>query len=101
MGVAEYTHTHAHAGRQTDTHTHTHTCAHTYTEGVMGSLLSKLQKNDNNVDISLYQVYSPKLHKDILKYNGFILFKEIAIGFNHGPQMTSDPSVSFSDSLLV
>ena len=33
----------------------------------MGKLSSKLLKNENNVDISLYQIYLLKLHLEILK----------------------------------
>ena len=43
--------------------------------------LSELCKNENNTDISLYPIYLPKLHENILKYNRLNLFKEINIGF--------------------
>ena len=45
----------------------------------MGKLSSKLCKNENYIDVPLYQIYLPKLHENILKY--YRLFKEIAIGF--------------------
>ena len=48
----------------------------------MGKLLSKLCENENNTDTSLYQVYLPKLHENILKYYRLNLFKEITMGFN-------------------
>ena len=31
-------------------------------------LLSKLHKNENNTDISLYQIYLPKLYENSFKY---------------------------------
>ena len=37
--------------------------------GVIDKLLSKLSKNENNTDISLYQIYLGKLHENILKYS--------------------------------
>ena len=46
----------------------------------MGKLSSKLDKNENNTDISLHQIYLSKLHENILKY---YLFKEITIGFDY------------------
>ncbi len=67
----------------------------------MSKLSSKLRKNENNTDISFYQIYLPKLHKNILKYYRLNLFKEIAIGFNHGLQMTSESLASLLDGLLV
>ena len=33
------------------------------------SKLSKLHKNKNNADISLYQIYLLKFHESILKYD--------------------------------
>ena len=41
---------------------------------------------ENNIDISLYQIYLPKLHENILKFYRLNLFKEIVIGSNHGLQ---------------
>ena len=35
---------------------------------VMGKLSSKLHKTENNTDISLNQIYLPKLYENILKY---------------------------------
>ena len=35
----------------------------------MSKLLSKLYKNENNISISPYQIYSPKLHENVLKYS--------------------------------
>ena len=56
----------------------------------MHNLSTKLHENENNTDISIciYQICLPKLHKNILKYYGLDLFKEIAIGFHHGSQTT-------------
>ena len=34
----------------------------------MSKLTCKLHKTENNTDISLYQMYLPKLHENILKY---------------------------------
>ena len=47
----------------------------------MGKLF-KLLKNENS---SLYQISFQKLHEIVIKLN---LFKEIAIGFNHGLQQS-------------
>ena len=46
----------------------------------MHKLLTKLHKNENDFDISLYQIYLPKLHENILKNYSFNGFKEITIG---------------------
>ena len=67
-----------HIYREIYTHTYTHS------QGAIGKFLSKLCKNENNTNISLYQIYLPKLQENILKYYRFNLFKEIAIDFNHG-----------------
>ena len=40
-----------------------------------GKLSSKLHINENNTDILLYQIYLPKLHKDISKLIQFIFKK--------------------------
>ena len=45
----------------------------------MIKLSSKLCKNENHSDISLYQVHLPKLHENILKYDRLNLYKVIAI----------------------
>ena len=37
-------------------------------QNMMGKFSSKLGKNKNNADISLWQIYLPKLHKNTLKY---------------------------------
>ena len=37
----------------------------------MDKLLSKLCKKENSTDISLYQIYLPKLYENILKYYGY------------------------------
>ena len=42
--------------------------------------LFKLCRNENKIDISLYQMY---LHENVFKYHRLKLFKEITIGFNH------------------
>ena len=67
----------------------------------MGKLLSKLYKNEKNTDISFYQIYLPKLHKNIFKYYRLNLFKEITIDFNHDLLMTLVSPASLSDCLLV
>ena len=72
-----------------------------YVHDLMSKLLSsKLRKNENNIDMSLYQTYLAKLHENILKYNRLNLFKEITIGFNHSFQMTLESSESLSDGLF-
>ena len=63
--------------------------------------LSKLGKIENNSDISLYQIYLRKLHKNIWKYYRYNLFQEITSSFNPGLQTTSESPASFSDGLLV
>ena len=40
----------------------------------MIKLSSKLRRNENNTDISLYQIYLPKLYENILKYYKLNLF---------------------------
>ena len=55
-------------------------------------------KIDN--DISLYQIYLLK-YENILKYSKLHLFKEIATGFNHGLQTTSESPESFFCGLIV
>ena len=72
-----------------------------YIQGVIDELSSKLHKNGNNYDISLYQIYLPKLYENILKYYRLNLFKEIPIGFNHSLQITSESPATLSDGLLV
>ena len=67
----------------------------------MGKLASKWRKNENNTDISLYQICLLKLHENIWKNFGLNLFKEIAIGFNYGLQTFSESAANFSDSLLI
>ena len=66
-----------------------------------GKLLLKFHKNVINIDISLYQIYLPKLHENILKYFRLNLFREITISFNHGLRTTSELPASLSDALLV
>ena len=56
--------------------------------------LSKLRKNENNIDVSLYDIKLPKLHENILKYNWLDVFKEIAIDFYYGSQTTSESPAS-------
>ena len=67
----------------------------------MSKLLSKLCKNENNTDISLYQTYLQKFHKNILRYNRLNLFKEITIGFNHSLHITPESPASLSNGLIV
>ena len=50
-----------------------------------------------NTDISLDQIYLWRLQENILKYYSLNIFKGITIGFNHGPQMTSESLASLSD----
>ena len=86
-------------------------------QNAMGQFLSKfskLHKNENNTDISLYLIYLPKLHKNILKYFRLNQLKEIAIHFSQ-PQnfllvfqmvflferVTSSLFLAFSLSLLL
>ena len=52
-------------------------------------------------DISLFRIYLPKLQGNIMKYFRFNLFKEIAIGFEHGLQSTSEYPASLFDGLPV
>ena len=66
-----------------------------YVKGAMGKLTSKLHKNENYTEISLYQIYQPKLHENIKKFYRLNLFKEIAIGFNNGLQTTSESPLAF------
>ena len=47
----------------------------------------------NNLDISFYQIHSPKLLEDIFKYYWLNLFKEIVFGFNHGFETSSESPV--------
>ena len=67
----------------------------------MGKLSSKLHRNENNTDISFYQIYLPKLYESILKYYRLNLFKEIPIGFNHSPQITLKSPTGLFRGLLV
>ena len=53
----------------------------------MGKLSFKWRKNQNK-SVSLYQIYLPKLHENILKYYKLDLLKEITIGFNYILQTT-------------
>ena len=68
---------------------------------MMSKLSSKLCKNVNNTDISLYQIYLLKLHENILKYLRLNLLKEISIGFNHRFQMTLEYPANLSDCFFV
>ena len=67
----------------------------------MSKLLSKLHKNENNTDISFYQIYLLGLHENILKYYRLNLFKGITIVFNDSLQMNLEYPASLSNSLLV
>ena len=60
-----------------------------YIQGVMGKWLSKLCRNENNTDISLYQIY-----ENILKYYKSNSFKEISISFNHYSQMILESPIN-------
>ena len=55
----------------------------------MGKASSKLRKNWNYTDTSLYQIYLLKLHENILKPYRLDLFKEITIDFKRDLNMTS------------
>ena len=72
-----------------------------YIQGAMGRLLTKLHKNEKNTDISLYEIYLPKFHINVLKYYRLKLFKKIAISFKYGLQTTSESTTSLSDGLFV
>ena len=65
----------------------------------MCKLTSKLCKNINNTEISLYQI--PKLHENILKCQRLDLFKKNATGFNHALQTSLKSPASLSDCLFV
>ena len=69
--------------------------------GAMSKLSSKLCKNKNNTDISLYQMYQSKLYENILKCYRLNLFKEIAIGFNCDLQKNTESSASLTNGFLV
>ena len=45
----------------------------------MIKLLFKSRKNENNTDISIFQIYSPNFYQNILKFYRLNSFKEIAI----------------------
>ena len=66
---------------------------------MMDKLSYKLRKNEDKTDISLYQIYQPELHENILKYR-LNLVKEITIGFNYDLQTTWESPASLSDGLL-
>ena len=68
---------------------------------IMDKLPSKFYKNENNTDISLYQLYLSKLNENILKYERWNLFKEINISFNHWLQMILEFSESLSDNPFI
>ena len=76
-------------------------CVCVCVQSAMSKLSSKSCKIQNDTDISLYQIYLPKLLENILKFYRLDLFKEIAICFNHGHQTTSESPESISDGLLV
>ena len=67
----------------------------------MDKLSSKLCKNENYTGISLSQIYLSKLQKNILKYFRLNLFKNIAVGFNHCFQISSEFPVSLSGGIFV
>ena len=67
----------------------------------MDELSSKLCKNENNANISLYQIYLLKFCENILKYSRLNLFKEIAISSHHSLEMTLESPTSLYDNLLV
>ena len=67
----------------------------------MGKQWFELCQNINNSNISLYQMYLQKSHKNILKYYRLNLFKEIAIYFHHSFQMALQSPASLSKKLLV
>ena len=79
--------------------THTHT--HTHTKSVMGKLSSKLYINENNTNISFYQVYLQTFYENKLKYYRLDLIKEIFISFNDSLQITLESPASLSNSLFV
>ena len=68
-----------------------------YIYSLMDQLSSNLHINENNTDISLYQI----LYENISKYNGLNLFKEIAIGFIHGLETTVECPGSLSTNFFI
>ena len=76
---------------------YTYTC----TESVKSKLSSKIHKNENKSDISLYQVYLPKSSENIFKYYRLDLYNEIRIGFKQALQMTSKFSASLSNRIPI
>ena len=69
--------------------------------GATGRLSFKWSRNENNTNILLYQIYLWKLHENILKYYRLNLFKEFAIGFNHGFHTTQESPTHLSDGFLI
>ena len=67
----------------------------------MSKLSSELRQNDNSTEITFYPMHLPNLHENIFNYYRLNLFKEIAIGFIHGLQTTSESPASLSDNHLV
>ena len=63
--------------------------------------MSKLRKNEKNAKISLYKIYLPKVHENIMECYRLNLFKEVAIGFNYGLQMTSETPTSLSNGVFA
>ena len=74
-----------------------HTCTHRVS--AMCKLSSDVCKNENNFDISLYQIYQPKSQENILKYYRLNLFKENIIEFNDSHQITLESPARFFDCL--
>ena len=67
----------------------------------MSKLLYKWRQNENDVGISLYPIYSPKLDENILKHYWLNLSKEITMGFNDALRTTLEFPASIFDASLV
>ena len=72
-----------------------------YILGAMGKLSSKLHKNENNTGVSLFQIYLPIIHENILKHFRLDWFKKVAISFNHGFLTTSNLLQAFPLVFLI
>ena len=64
---------------------------------VIGTLSFKLCPNKNTL---VYDRYQPESRDNIFIYHKLILFKEIAISFNHGLQTTSESPTRLSNFSL-
>ena len=67
----------------------------------MRKMLSKFHKNENNTDISFYQLYLSKLPKNLLKYQRLKFILKIFICFYPERQTTSESPANLADCPLV